>query len=308
MKTDNDYNSFELHYELTDENCHVMNAKVESATSVTFLAAVNYISKAIGVRLNIETTSLNKGSLIRCFRIVVGERDEYGWLLFLIIHLMRCSLFEKNNDYLDSIINSLDEKEKEQLKSTMNLKQITERKLNNIPSEYPVIKHKAIFFKEISSDKSIKSFTIRLGNDFSFDKKNEHKILRHDYKQYIVELAPEEIEIKDAIVYIVSPVLINRDTKWKGIFEGESIAFDLQTNEFKVKSQNGDIDFRSGSNIVCTLKYNKTIDEEGKEHRTDYRVTFISKYGVDDNYVETLEGKKKRIDNEQPSLFDGIDF
>ena len=61
-------------------------------------------------------------------------------------------------------------------------------------------------------------------------------------------------------------------------------------------------------NIVCTLKYKKTIDEEGKEHKTDYRVTFVSKHGVDDNYEETLEGKKKRIEDEQPTLFDDMNF
>ena len=52
----------------------------------------------------------------------------------------------------------------------------------------------------------------------------------------------------------------------------------------------------------------KAIDEDGKEYRTDYRVTFVSRHGVDDNYEETLEGKKKRIEDEQPTLFDEMDF
>ena len=38
------------------------------------------------------------------------------------------------------------------------------------------------------------------------------------------------------------------------------------------------------------------------------QVTFVSKYGVDDKYEETLEGKKKRIEDEQPTLFDDMDF
>ena len=46
MNTDKENNSYELHYELADENCHIMNAEVESASTVTFLKAVNYISNA----------------------------------------------------------------------------------------------------------------------------------------------------------------------------------------------------------------------------------------------------------------------
>lgn len=309
MDTDRENNSYELHYELADENCYIMNAEVESASTVTFLKAINYISNAVGVRLNIETTSLNQGSLIRYFRIVIEEKDEQGWLLYLIMILMKYSLFEKNAEHFNTIFDSLTEEEKEQLKSILGQKHITEKKLKSIPSDYAVIRYKANFFKKISSDKGIKSVTIGLGNDFSFDKNKGNRISSQDFKQYIIELAPEEITINEAIVYIVSPVLIKgQKNKWKGIFEGESITFDLRSNEFKVKSQNGDVDFRSGSNIVCTLKYKKTIDEEGKEHKTDYRVTFVSKHGVDNNYEETLEGKKKRIEDEQPTLFDGIDF
>lgn len=309
MNTDTENNSYELHYELDDENCHIMNAEVESASTVTFLKAVNYISNAIGVRLNIETTSLDQGSLIRYFRIVIEEKDEYGWLLYLIMTLMKCSLFEKNTEHFNTIFDSINDEEKEHLRSILRKKHITEKKLKSIPSDYAVIRHKANFFKKISSDKEIKSVTINLGNNFSFDKNKGDKISAQDFKQYIIELAPEEITINDAVVYIVSPVLIKKQkNKWKGIFEGESITFDLRSNEFKVKSQNGDVDFRSGSNIVCTLKYKKTIDEEGKEHKTDYRVTFVSKHGVDDNYEETLEGKKKRIEDEQPTLFDDMGF
>lgn len=309
VNTDKENNSYELHYELTDENCHIMNAEVESASTVTFLKAVNYISNAIGVRLNIETTSLNQGSIVRYFRIVVEEKDEHGLLLYLIMTLMKCSLFEKNTEHFTTIFDSLNNEEKEQLKSVLRKKHITENKLKSIPSDYAVIRHKANFFKKIASDRDIKSVTINLGHNFSFDKNKGDKISSQDFKKYIVELAPEEITINDAIIYIVSPVLIKgQKNKWKGIFEGESITFDLRSNEFKVKSQNGDVDFRSGSNIVCTLKYKKTIDEEGKEHNSDYRVTLVSKHGVDDNYEETLEGKKKRIEDEQPTLFDDIDF
>lgn len=309
MNTDKENNSYELHYELANENCHIMNAEVESASTVTFLKAVNYISNTVGVRLNIETTSLNQGSLIRYFRIVIEEKDEQGWLLYLIMILMKCSLFEKNAECFNTIFDSLDEEEKKQLKSILEQKHITEKQLEGIPSDYAVIRYKANFFKKISSDKSIRSITVGLGNDFLFDKSKGNRISSQDFKQYIIELAPEEITINEAIVYIVSPVLIKgQKNKWKGIFDGERITFDLRSKEFKVKSQNGDVDFRSGSNIVCTLKYKKTIDEEGKEHKTDYRVTFVSKHGVYDNYEETLEGKKKRIEDEQPTLFDGIDF
>ena len=230
-------------------------------------------------------------------------------MLYLIMTLLRCSLFEKKIECINTILDSLNEEEKEHLKRILKRKQISEKRLRSIPSDYPLIKHRVNFFKRISLDKGIKAIIVNLGNNFLFDKNKGDKILCSDFKKYIIELAPEEITINDAIVYIVSPVLIKgQKNKWKGIFDGESITFDLRSNEFKVKSQNGDVDFRSGSNIVCTLKYKKAIDEDGKEYRTDYRVTFVSRHGVDDNYEETLEGKKKRIEDEQPTLFDEMDF
>lgn len=306
---DKEANSIELRYELYDKNCHVIDASVESEGVVVFLQSVNYISKVLGVRSNTETTSLKQGSVIRLFRIVIEEQDESGWLLFLLMNLLNCALFNNGSIHVSSILDSLTPEQMEQLQSVLKHKRITLDKLKRIPSEEVLLRKKANFFKKVSSAKNVSAVTIGVGADFYIAPDKRVRIPQSDFKKFIVETVPEEVIVEDAVVYIVAPVIIKgKKIQWKGIYENEFIAFTMCSNEFKTKAQNSDVNFSSGFNIVCTLTYIRSIDDEGKEYKSHYKVTFVSRWGIDDHYQETLEGKKKRIDDSQPTLFDGQEF
>lgn len=301
-----EYDSLALHYNMQNDGC-VMNATLESESTVTFLQAVNYVSKYAGLNINIETTSLKEGSVVRCFRFVIEEKDDNHWLLYIFMTLFKSIFFQKSVG-IDLLVDSFDNEEREQLQAILKRKQLTKEKIEKLATDYVVTKHRSDFFKRISKNQDIQGLSIETGEKFTFeDKVKTQRIIADEFKDYIVNLLPEEVTIENACVYIISPVILKgQKAKWKGVFTNQVITFELKSNEFKTKAQNG-LEFRSGSNIICTLKYKKTIDGDGKEHITDYQVVFVLKYGVDDNYEETLEGKKKRIEDNNPTLFDGLE-
>ena len=298
--------SIALHYNIQNDG-YVMDAALESESTVTFLQAVNYVSKYVGVNINIKTTSLKEGSVVRCFRFVIEEKDENNWLLYIFMALFNSVFFQKKNE-LDLQVDLFNDKEKEQLLTILKRKQLTKEKIEKLGTDYVVAKHRSDFFKRITKNQDIQGLFIETGKKFTFEERAKiQEIAADEFKDYIVNLFPEEITLDNACVYIISPVILKgQKTKWRGVFENRVITFELKSNEFKTKAQNG-LEFRSGSNIICTLKYKKTIDGEGKEYFSNYQVIYVLKYGVDDHYVETLEGQRKRIEENTPGLFDGLE-
>ena len=81
----------------------------------------------------------------------------------------------------------------------------------------------------------------------------------------------------------------------------------MMAGQFRMEAQNAEIDFRTGSYIDCKLQFEETFDENENPLHNEYKVLVVYGHGYDDNYTETLEGKKKRIDESQPTLFDNLE-
>ncbi len=299
--------SIAVHYNMQNNSC-VMNATIESESTVTFLQAVNYVSRHVGLKVNVETSSLQKGSVVRCFRFVIEEQDKNYWLLYIFMTLFKYVFFQNNGEF-DLKINTFSKEEQKQLQDVLKEKRLTDEKIKKISSDYVVIRQRSDFFKRIAKRKDILGISIETGENFDFKYcDNLKQISAKEFNDFIVELLPEEIIVENACIYILSPVILKgQKVKWKGVYENRVITFELKSNEFKTMAQNG-LGFRSGSNIICTLKYKKRIDRSGNEHFSDYQVILVLKYGVDDNYEETIEGKKKRIEDNSPTLFDGLEY
>src|SRR5690606_4457732 len=120
----------------------------------------------------------------------------------------------------------------------------------------------------------------------------EKTVLRKDFKKYILisdDLEP--IKIDNAIIEIISPVLKKGNYKWMGIYNGESIIFNMKSKEFKTLVQSGNIQFKNGTSIDCFMTVKKKIDNEGIEKINGYDVLRVNNYFENDKPVETPEGK-----------------
>lgn len=125
---------------------------------------------------------------------------------------------------------------------------------------------------------------------------SEHKYI--DRAQFIDFIRPvEEIEpriINDAVVEIVAPVLRSSEMKWKGIFEGASIAFEMKDSDFKAGVLSKGVQFQSGDPIVCLLHVKYKINEVGERVVARYEAKAVYRFvhGDPQRKVTTIKVSK----------------
>src|SRR5690606_38591161 len=94
----------------------------------------------------------------------------------------------------------------------------------------------------------------------------EKSVSKEEFKKYILVTDDlEPLDVEEAVIEIISPVLKKGRYKWSGYFNGEPIYFYMKSKEFKTLVQNGEIEFKNGSSINCFLSIRKKVDNEGIE-------------------------------------------
>jgi len=169
-------------------------------------------------------------------------------------------------------------------------------------------KRRSNFYEALEKYPKVEKLSLFVENENKNQLTAETVIVKKDFKEYILtsdNIDPQEIE--EAIIEIISPVLKKGNYKWTGIFNGESLAFDMKSNEFKTLVQSGEIEFKNGSSINCGLIIKKKIDNEGVERIVGYEVLRVNNYFENDKPIETPEGRfhrqKKASEKDQLSLF-----
>lgn len=96
---------------------------------------------------------------------------------------------------------------------------------------------------------------------------SEHRYV--DRREFIDFIRPvEQVEpriVPDAIIQLVAPVLRDSELKWRGIFEGSSIAFDMKDNDFKAGVLRKGVQFQNGDAITCLLHVKFKVNEVGEK-------------------------------------------
>lgn len=72
--------------------------------------------------------------------------------------------------------------------------------------------------------------------------------------------------------------------------------------EFVDKVQYGEVDFKSGFYMVCSLEYEQYLDENQELVKNNFKVAEVYSYGVDDHFVFTRKGRQKEEDKRQLEL------
>lgn len=299
--------SLMVHYDLQDNSTHVMNARVEAESSLCYIKALNYVSKVMGINNDLQTGSLKQGSVVKIFWFVMDEGDETQWIRYVLILIFRRLFFEKKIIRMEDLTKGLSNQEADGINAVIQKFKIDEKMLERLNSHLHFRKARTEYFKQLSSCKEIKAVDIK-HNDFDNLDKMDFRVESSSFASYIETFVPETKIVDHAKVYIVSPVIVKgKSIKWKGNYEGSDINFEIMAGQFKTEAQNAEVDFRTGSYIDCKLQFDETFDEDENPVHNSYKVLVVYGYGCDDNYTETLEGKKKRIEDSQPTLFDGME-
>lgn len=299
--------SLMVHYELQDDSTHVMNARVEAESSLCYIKALNYVSRVIGINNDLHTGSLQQGSVVKIFWLVLDEGNETQWIRYVLILIFCRLFFEKKIIRMEDLTNGLSSQETDGINAVIRKFKIDEKMLERLNSHLHFRKARTEYFKQLSACKEIKAIAIK-HNDFDKLDKIDFRVESSSFASYIETFVPETKIMEHAKVYIVSPVIVKgKSIKWKGNYEGNDINFEIMASQFKTKAQNAEINFRTGSYIDCKLQFDETFDEDENPVHNSYKVLVVYGHGNDDNYTETLEGKKKRINESQPSLFDNLE-
>ncbi|RZK38404.1 MAG: hypothetical protein EOO61_07990 [Hymenobacter sp.] len=99
---------------------------------------------------------------------------------------------------------------------------------------------------------------------------------------------------ENAVIEIIAPVLKKGKYKWIGHYNGNTIHFNMKSEEFRKLVQDGNIEFKNGSSITCSLEIRRKISGEGVELITGYDVIRVDYYFQNSKPVETKEGKSYR--------------
>lgn len=302
-----DDDSMLIHYELRDSSTNIMNAKVEAESSLQYIKAMNYISNILGVESELQTGALSQGSVIKIFWLTINKGEDTKWIRYIITIIFRKLFFEKKIIGLDDFTKSLDANDADKVRNVLTKMEIDAKMVDRLNSHLHIKKARSEYFKQLSTDKRIKAIGIK-HNDFDNLDMTDIRIESSMFANYIEIFEPETKVVEHAHVFIVSPVIVKGKTlKWNGSYEEQDIKFEMMSNQFKTEAQNAEIDFRTGFYINCRLQFDETVDEEEKTIRNNFKVLEVYGYGYDENFVETPAGKKKRLEDNQPTLFDGME-
>jgi len=279
-------NTIELHYWLKNQS-HSMDAFVQNKCELELLNIIEEITRKFNAKLLIETEPFGNGGLRRWFTLAPGTDSQKNTfyrnfiitvVTSILVSPIGTSLAEISKNYIER---SFEDKElndltKDKLKIEIeNLKADLQIKVEQLSESKSVIKRRSNFYlalkKYPKTDKI--SFSIE---DKDKTVQKEINVQRSDFDKYITfseELDP--IIVENAAIEIISPILIKGDYKWRGIYNGETLSFNMKSNEFKTLVQTGMIEFKNGSTINCVLEINRKMNN-GEEVITSYDIVSVN--------------------------------
>ena len=295
-------NRLEIHYWLVD-NSHLMDANVENKCNYEVLGIIKEVAKSLSIEVVIETESLGEGGLRKWLRITAKEENKNGTITSaIIIAIITTLLVSPIGRFSEKIIEKmfedteLQDLQKEKLRlEIQKLKQETSFNPKNLENDLTIKKKKSNFYENLDKYPKVEKVSFAVVNDRKEEVVKSGIVLKSEFREFILATDDlEPLEVEEAVIEIIAPVLKKGSYKWIGFFQGDAIAFNMKSNEFKTLVQGGKIEFKNGSSINCCLQIKRKIDNEGHILNIGYDVTRVNKYFENENPIETKEGKHHR--------------
>ncbi|KAB7707696.1 hypothetical protein GBN32_14065 [Plesiomonas shigelloides] len=310
---------FEIHYHLADQS-HSMDASVKNKCEAEFLAVANEIADILGVDLVWESQALREGG-IREVWTAIGSNNSQIALIISVLALVWSMVPQNDQELVDL--------QKEEARLSIEAKKLEIKRLKKELEDSPptektikrasrlvndnrkVVIRRSNFYKTLSQcEKVYKVGFSTLGRN-NLQIYDELTIEHNDFNKFIVtssELKPTKVA--SARIEIVSPVLKEGKAKWKGIYKGEHINFDMNDKTFKNSVLSRQISFKNGSEILCILLIHRSIDELGETIINGYSVDIVLESIESGLSQETKQGKAyrhaKNLSDKQGDLFNKI--
>ncbi|MGF6609029.1 hypothetical protein OKW45_003951 [Paraburkholderia sp. WSM4175] len=141
----------------------------------------------------------------------------------------------------------------------------------------------------------------------------EQIIQRSEFSSFVWHSDKLSPNVTEAVIEIVSPVIVQGDIQWKGRWNDQNISFAMDDRAFKEQVFRKEERFQHGDCFRCILETDRQLDEAGKAKVTGYRVTTVlDKVDGTGKTHETPQGRERRFQMKhaggQPDLFGGDVF
>ncbi|MHB8089825.1 MAG: hypothetical protein ACYDH2_16420 [Anaerolineaceae bacterium] len=304
---------------MTDKS-HSMDAFVHNKCDYDFLGVLKEIAATFNAEIIIETEPLAEGGLRRWFKIVSKEESKKATITIAIIVALATSILitpvtttitKLTEKLIEEIFEDKEVKDLEKEKLILEVEKLKldiHEKSQSLKQNSIIKRKKSNFYETLDSYPKVESVSYIVENEIKEQVKNEEIVYKKDFKKFVlISDDIEPIEIDNAIIEIISPVLKKGKYKWMGIYNGEIIPFNMKSNEFKTLIQTGTIQFKNGTSIDCHLEIRRKVDNEGLDKTCGYDVLRVNNYFENDKPIETPEGRhhrqKKEADKFQLKLF-----
>jgi len=309
-----DSSNFEIHYWFNDDT-HLMDAFVQNVCEYEILGIIKEVSKLFKIEMKVETEPLETGGLRRLFKLTSKENDKRSTyksqiIIPLLVAIISTPITKLEDKVFEKYFENSELKtlKKQKLKLEVEkLRQEIGYNIQSLDSNNVVKKKKSNFYELLEKYPKVDKVSY-IFSDYNKEPLEEKTILRANFKEFILvtdELEPKDYD--DIVIEIISPVLKNSNYKWMGIYKGESVPFTIKSKEFKDLVQSGQVQFKNGTSINCSLTIKKKIDKEGLEKITNIVVNRVNHYFQNDKPIETPEGRnhrrKKEAEKQQLNLF-----
>ncbi len=296
-------NSLELHYYLNDDS-HQINAFLRNQCEAEILAIISEVSVILGIESKIIAEAVKEGGFREFWKLIQGNANAITVVLLTVQLLITTAplVLESENEELENELNRLQieesklniEKLRKEIKEIEPNAESASKAVSHLSKNLKIIKRKSNFYSVLSGYQNVSQIGINILNSNFVPTCDEKKVIRNDFRKFILssnKLKAKEIE---AEIDIVSPVLKEGKYKWKGLYNEQPINFEMLDLAFKDMVLTDNIPFQHGTSILAVLRISSELDEVGDIKITGYDVITVIEKRDDVSTQETLQGKKYR--------------
>ncbi|MCH3882990.1 MULTISPECIES: hypothetical protein [Tenacibaculum] len=293
-------NKLELHYFLKDHS-HSIDAFVKNGCERDLLLILKELTEKLDININIESEVYLEGGFKEIWKFL-GKNNNQLALIVSILALIIATVPKENkklteleieNFELDNQMKRLQIKKLEEELNQEQIEKLAEKIVPIFNQNYKVLWYKSNFYKKLVTYSKVKEISVTQLDKNNQPLKKEEPISKTDFYKFILNSNEFTPEINDeAVINIISPVLLKGKFKWKGFYENEIITFYMKDEIFKSSVRNNEIEFTNGTSIKCVLKQKRIINEFGLIKTKSCDVLLVLEVMKKSERVTTEQGKK----------------
>lgn len=318
MELENEGQLIKIHYYFDDDS-HSMDAFVRNKMEREYLKVLGEIGRTFELDYSMETQARQEGGLIEIVDFVL--RIDPNSLMYCVSAVKIAKFFQPTINEIATYYltgkhkkDKLDREEQEaRIKKIKNenagfdseeLVRFLDQSLEKLEQNPKLKRFLSAFYSSAKQYPKIQKIGYQIGG-------NPEKIIhREEFENFIINDIEEDIDDYEAVIKIVSPILNKSRGKWTGFYNEEMISFSMDDNIFQEDVARGVYNFQNGTEILCHLKIEQTLDENDdfilKKKYFVKRVEKI-KIGEIEKRIR-LKNINQKTKNTQRGLFDDDEY